>query len=100
LFSGDSVISSERSKLLAPASASGYPHRITRAAHDTAFSIASALTEKMNGKLPPADLRPFHEMVYQVRKAAIEQHDAKRDRGRDRVEGYGREAAAAHRGGD
>lgn len=52
----------------------------SRLVHDTAFTIASALTERMDYKLVPAELAAFHRLVYEISKAAIMQHDARRDR--------------------
>jgi hypothetical protein len=66
---------------------------MTRQVHDTAFGIASALAEAMGGKLPPADSEAFHKLAYDTAKAAIEQHDVKRDRERDRMRAHRQEAA-------
>lgn len=64
-----------------------------RLIHDTAFAIASALTEKMDHKLLPGEQQAFHHLVYETCKAAIQQHESKRDRENQRVQGYpGREA--------
>lgn len=58
-----------------------------RQIHDTAFKIASALTDTMNGKLEPAEQRAFHHFVYETCKAAIKQHDTDRDRETQRLQG-------------
>ena len=58
-----------------------------RLIHDTAFAIASALTEKMDYKLVPAEQQAFHRLVYETCKAAIQQHDAERDREEKRLQG-------------
>jgi hypothetical protein len=68
-----------------------------RLVHDTAFAIASALTEKMECKLGPAEQQAFHRLVYETCKAAIEQHDVKRDREAERANGPSR--ARARRAG-
>jgi hypothetical protein len=62
-----------------------------RLAHDTAFAIASALTEKMDCKLVPAEREAFHRMVYETSKSAIVRHDAQRNREAERVQPGGRE---------
>jgi hypothetical protein len=56
-----------------------------RLIHDTAFAIASALTEKMEYKLVPAEQAAFHRMVYETCKAAITQFDVQRQRQQERV---------------
>ena len=58
-----------------------------RLIHDTAFAIASALTEKMDYKLGPAEQQAFHRLVYETSKMTIRQHDVARDREAKRVEG-------------
>jgi hypothetical protein len=58
-----------------------------RLIHDTAFALASALTEKMDYKLGPAEQQVFHRLVYETCKAAIRQHDVARNRETKRVEG-------------
>lgn len=56
-----------------------------RLVHDTAFAIASALTEKMECKLVAAERQTFHRLVYETCKAAIEQYDVQRDREAERI---------------
>jgi hypothetical protein len=58
-----------------------------RQIHDTAYKIASALTETMNYKLGEAEQHAFHQLVYQTCKAAIKQHDTERDRETQRLRG-------------
>jgi hypothetical protein len=58
-----------------------------RLTHDTAFAIASALTEKLDYKLAPAEQQAFHRLVYETCKAAIAQHDTTRDREAQRLQG-------------
>lgn len=77
-----------RNGFLAPALAASYPTGRSRQAHDTAFSIGSALTEKMDGKLQPGEREAFHRLVYDTCKEAVEPHDIQRDRECDRVRGY------------
>jgi hypothetical protein len=60
-----------------------------RLVHDTAFAIASALTEKMSYKLVEAEQVAFHRMCYEVCKMAIERHDEQWDREGERVRGRG-----------
>lgn len=64
-----------------------------RLVHDTAFAIASALTEKMEYKLVPAEQQSFHRLVYETCKAGIEQYEVQRDREAEMVKGTGREGA-------
>lgn len=54
----------------------------SRLVHDTAWAIASALTEKLDYKLVPAERGAFHRLAYETCKAAILRHDAQRDRER------------------
>jgi hypothetical protein len=58
-----------------------------RQIHDTAYVIASALTEKMDYKLGPAEQEAFHRLVYETCKTAITQHDTMRDREAQRLQG-------------
>ena len=58
-----------------------------RQIHDTAYKIASALTEAMNYKLEEPEQHAFHQLVYETCKAAIKQHDAARDRETERLQG-------------
>jgi hypothetical protein len=58
-----------------------------RQIHDTAYAIASALTERMDYKLVPAEQQAFHRLVYETCKAAIQRHDSRRDREAKRVQG-------------
>ena len=62
---------------------------MSRLCHDTSFAIASELTEKMAYKLHEAEQQAFHRLVYETCKAAIAEHDAKRDRESERVAGTG-----------
>ena len=64
----------------------------SRIVHDTAFTIASALTEKMDYKLVPAEREAFHRLVYETSKAAILRHDAQRDQEADRLKTSSRQA--------
>ena len=50
-----------------------------RQIHDTAFAIASALTEKMDYKLVDAEEQTLYKLVHEARKAAITDHEAKRE---------------------
>ena len=61
------------------------PGMAERLIHDTAYAIASALTEKMDYKLRPAEQQVFHRLVYEACKAALRQHDVARDREAKRV---------------
>ena len=54
--------------------------------HDTAFAIATALTERMNYKLVPAEREAFYRLAYETSKAAILRHDASRHREAERVQ--------------
>src|ERR1019366_8652672 len=65
------------------------PGMAERLIHDTAFAIASALTEKMDYKLGPAEQQAFHRLAYETCKAAIRQHEMARDREAKRVQGRG-----------
>lgn len=56
-----------------------------RLVHDTAFALATALTEKMDYKLLPAERTAFHRLVYETSKAALLRHDLQRDREADRL---------------
>ncbi len=78
--------------LLAPGKLQVYTALMAkRLIHDTAFAIASELTTKMNCKLvPAAEQQAFHRLVYETCKAAIQQHDTKRDRETERVHGLSR----------
>jgi hypothetical protein len=62
-----------------------------RLTHDTAFAIASALTEMMEYKLVPAEQVAFHRLVYETCKTAIARHDAQRDLEQERVATNGQE---------
>jgi hypothetical protein len=64
-----------------------------RIVHDTAFAIASALTEKMEYKLVPAEQQAFHRLVFETCKAAIEQYEVQKDREAEWVAGASREGA-------
>lgn len=52
---------------------------MSRLRHDTAFVIASVLTQKMAWKLESQEREAFHELVYQTCKGAIADYDRKRD---------------------
>jgi hypothetical protein len=58
-----------------------------RPIHDTAFAIASALTEKMSYKLVDAEREGFHRMVYETCKSALERYEKQREREAERVRG-------------
>jgi hypothetical protein len=62
-----------------------------RLVHDTAFAIASALTEKMERKLAPPEQQAFHRLVYETCKAALAQYDLQRDRETERLKVDGEE---------
>jgi hypothetical protein len=56
---------------------------MSRLAHDTAFSFASALTEKMDYRLADGEQQAFHRLVYDTCKGAIERHDVLKGRERE-----------------
>jgi hypothetical protein len=56
-----------------------------RPIHDTAFAIASALTEKMSYKLVDAEREGFHRLCYETAKSAITDYEKQREREVERV---------------
>lgn len=56
----------------------------SRLIHDTAFGIASALTQKMEYKLVPAEQEAFHRLVYETCKSAIQRYDVQKAREAER----------------
>jgi hypothetical protein len=71
---------------------------VDRQINDTAYKIASALTETMNYKLEEAEQHAFHKLVYETCKAAIKQHDAVRDRETERLQGCSPKNGLAKKG--
>jgi uncharacterized protein YecA (UPF0149 family) len=58
-----------------------------RLIHDTAFKIASVLSEKMSYKLVAAELEQFHRIVYETCKAGIEHYERQKERENEKVRG-------------